>query len=354
MQNKNIFITINKELELFLKLSKSLAKSHPYIVVILMHEYFRIIYPDDPFIRESYDTDSSKNILKCLKNNNRILLLFKNTGSYFLNASSIKKYLGSFENKKKLKTQDLFGKLWNERMKNNYLNSKKVLIDSFKKNNFDYKFLKNKKVLDMGCGSGRFTLALASLGAKKVIGVDLGTDGIEVAKKTAKQNRIKNVDFVRGSVLDLPFKNEEFDFIFCKGVLHHTGNLKKGLSEYYRVMKKSGMGFLYLYGSGGIFWKSRQKMRKVMKLIPLEYTIKVLDLIGMPSRRTIFVDSWYVPIEDHCKSKIIEKSLKDLKFSYIERWKKGRKIELETVVFGKSKNSKDLWGEGELRYIVKK
>ena len=354
MKNKKIFSTIKKELDLFLKLARSIAKSHPYIVIIVMHEYFRTIYPNDPFISETYDSDSAKNILKCLRNNNKIMLSFKNTGSYFRNSSSIRKYLGSFENEKKLKTQDLFGKLWNERMKSNYLNSRKVLIDSFKKNNFDYKFFKNKKILDMGCGSGRFTLALASLGAKKVIGVDLGAEGIEVAKKTAKLNHIKNVKFVEGSVLNLPFKNEEFDFVFCKGVLHHTGNLEKGLSEYYRVMKKSGMGFLYLYGSGGIFWNSRKKMRKVMKLIPLEYTIKVLDLIGMPSRRTIFVDSWYVPIEDHCKSNKIEKSLKKLKFNNIHRWKKGRKIELETVVFSKSIDSNELWGEGELRYIVKK
>ena len=91
-----------------------------------------------------------------------------------------------------------------------------------------------------------------------------------------------------------------------------------------------------------------------MKLIPLEYTIKVLDMIGMPAKRTIFVDSWYVPIEDHISKKEIENSFKKLGFSKFNRWKKGRKIELESVVFSKKKDASNLWGEGELRYILNK
>ena len=351
---KNTLPGISKKLNTFLDLSKPLAKSHPFIVVILMHEYFRTLYPYDPFIKARYDKVDVKNISKCLDNNIKILQLFNNTGSYFNKSLNINKYLGKFEYQKKSKTQELFGKLWKERMRNNLLDSKKILEDSFKKNNFDIKFFKDKNILDMGCGSGRFTIALASFGAKSVIGVDLGVEGIKIGRANAKINKLKNVKFINASVLDLPFEDNTFDFVFCKGVLHHTGNLKKGLSEYYRVMKQKGSGFLYLYGSGGVFWNSRRKMRDIMKLIPLEYTIKVLDMIGMPAKRTIFVYSWYVPIEDHISKKEIENSFKKLGFSKFNRWKKGRKIELESVVFSKKKDASNLWGEGELRYILNK
>ena len=101
--------------------------------------------------------------------------------------------------------------------------------------------------------------------------------GIEIAKKFSQSSNISNIEFIEHNVLDLPFDNESFDFVFSKGVLHHTGNLEKGLDEYSRVLKKGGNGFLYLYANGGIYWNSRDKMREVMKLIPMDFTIKVLD-----------------------------------------------------------------------------
>ena len=40
-------------------------------------------------------------------------------------------------------------------------------------------------------------------------------------------------------------------------------------------------------------------MRRVFKSIPRAYTAAVLDVIGMPDHRMIFLDTWYVPIEQH-------------------------------------------------------
>ena len=82
----------------------------------------------------------------------------------------------------------------------------------------------------MGCGSGRFSFALAKKGAKKVIGVDLGEDGLNVAKKYKKLSGVKNVEFRKSSVLKLPFKFF-VDYVFCKDVLHHR-SLKKVLMNF--------------------------------------------------------------------------------------------------------------------------
>ena len=81
-------------------------------------------------------------------------------------------------------------------------------------------------------------------------------------------------------------------------------------------MKKGGIGYLYLYGSGGIFWNSRKKMREVMKDIPMQYTQKVLEIIGMPNKRYVFVDSWYVPIEEYVDRKWLENYLSKKTFWY--------------------------------------
>ena len=340
--------------ELFLELSKERVTTHPFIVTMLMHEYFRCLYPDDPFIEKRYAEDNLQNISLCLEMCIKTLKAITNMGSYFADNISLNDYKGNFEKKTEYKTQILYGKLWLKRLVQKTLDSTEELKESFIRNGFDINYLKGKKVLDMGCGSGRFSIAFARLGADHVTGVDLGDDGLEVARELASSNGLKNVIFEKYSVLDLPYKDKSFDFVFCKGVLHHTGNLNKGLDEYYRVLKKEGKGFLYLYGSGGLFWYSRRRMREVMQLIPIDYSISVLDLIGMPANRTIFIDSWYVPIEEHIHPESLEKYLDKLGFNKIERWKKGSTIELEPMIFSDALHAKELWGEGELRYILEK
>ena len=136
-------------------------------------------------------------------------------------------------------------------------------------------------------------------------------------------------------------------------MLHHTNNFKKGIKELHRICKPGGYIYLFLYGCGGLYWSARYKMNKLMKYIPQNYSQKILDLIGMPSNRFIFMDNWYVPYERHCSEKEINKILKSLGVQSIERMKKGRKLDLETGLL-KFKNSEIIWGEGNIRLLIKK
>ncbi len=356
-------MTIDKEatinstytlLDKFLLLSKSLAKKHPVIVVILMHEYFRNLYPDDPFIESRYEKDVLNNIYECLLNNICILEAFDKVGSYLSYSTNLNS-IPSQNNDDIATMSNLFGSLWRQRFSEKMLDSKEVIDNLFAANNLNLKsMIKNKSVIDIGCGSGRFAIALSQMGAKKVTAVDINPQGLEIAKKFANSSGITNVDFVEHNVLDLPFQDESFDFVFSKGVLHHTGDLEKGIDEYSRVLKQGGFGFLYLYANGGIYWKSRDKMREVMKLIPMDFTIKVLELIGMPSKRTIFVDSWYVPVEDYVTSSFIEGKFKNFDYKEIKRMKSNRSFELDKIVLENGKWAREIWGEGELRYLLTK
>ena len=339
-------------LDNFISKSKKTALKYPAIVVILMHEYFRNMYPNDPYIEDRYSEDALTNIYLCLKNNIQILDSFEKLGSYSFNSisSSVHKPHGDIS-----RMSDLFGALWQKRFDSKVLDSKKVINQLFADNKLDLsEIIKNKNVIDIGCGSGRFSIALSQLGAKKVTAVDINPQGINLGRKLAEELKIDNVDFIKHSVLELPFDDETFDFVFSKGVLHHTGNLEKGIEEYSRVLKKDGYGFLYLYANGGIYWESRKKMREVMKLIPMEFSIQVLESIGMPSRRTIFVDSWYVPVEDHVKSKYIENKLIKFNYQLIKRMKSNRPFELDKIVLENDQWAENIWGEGELRYFLKK
>ena len=91
-----------------------------------------------------------------------------------------------------------------------------------------------------------------------------------------------------------------------------------------------------------------------MKSIPMDYAINVLNMIGMPARRTIFVDSWYVPIEEYVTSEFVETTFNGLNFDSVQRLKSNRPFELDKIVLENGSWAEDLWGEGELRYYLTK
>lgn len=334
------YAELQKDISKLIQESNKVVNNHPYFVVIIFHELFRNLYFFDPYIK-SKQKDHFKRL------NNTV----NNLRSLLNNVSKLGSYTNSITNEN-YNTSILFGKLWQERYIEKRLDSKNVLIELLNRSKLNTDFVKGKKILDMGCGSGRFTNAFAKLGCKMAIGVDMGDQGLKIAKDYAIKNNIKNIKFIKSDVLKLPFKSNYFDFVFCKGVLHHTGNLYKGLGELKRVLKKKSKAFIYLYGSGGIFWNTRKMMRKVISKIPIDFTINVLKSIGMPSRRTIFVDSWYVPIEDHVNKNKLEVWFRQNNLSY-KKYTDAKKTELEYRE-DKDKFFKEMYGSGELRYIIKK
>ena len=115
--------------------------------------------------------------------------------------------------------------------------------------NVDELFFNDKICLDAGCGSNvNGTRALLDLGAKKVHAFDLDESIFEIAPKFLKKFEGK-YELKTGNVLDIPYDDNFFDFVFCSGVLHHTTDFFNGLSELARVTKHGGV--LYFSTLGG-------------------------------------------------------------------------------------------------------
>ncbi len=324
---------------------KKIIKSHPYLCVIILHEYFRNLFPHDPHIKFKEKNPLKRIFILQVKMIN-LLKEIEILGNYKIDFKTIT----SNEELKK-KTGKVYGKFWKTFTKKENYNAKNYILERFKNfKSFNKNFFKKKKIIDVGCGGGRFSNGLRMLGAKSVIGVDYSDDGIYTAKKNYKY---KNLSFKKQNVLNLKFKKDTFDLVFSNGVLHHTSDLNKGIKELHRICKPGGYIYLYLYGTGGLFWSARKRMNKFMKKIPQEYSQKVLDLIGMPSNRFIFMDNWYVPFEKHCSHKKVYKTLYSLGAETIEKMIIGRKTDLETGLYN-FKKSKIIWGEGEIRLLIKK
>ena len=110
---------------------------------------------------------------------------------------------------------------------------------------FDFKsILKEKTVLDDCCGAGGKAVFLSDLGAKKVVGIDIGSSFIDQAKSYAKKMNNENCEFLVGDAHSLPFENDSFDLIFTFDSFEHVSNPELMLKEAYRVLKPGGKLFM--------------------------------------------------------------------------------------------------------------
>ena len=205
-------------------------------------------------------------------------------------------------------------------------------------------------MLDLGCGSGRYAVALAGLGAASVTAVDFQAKSYRRAEEFCRKQGLP-VRFAEADVRSLPFADGSFDFVFSNGVLHHTRSWQTAFDEYVRVMRRSG--FLYLYATGGFFWTTRRALRPLFEAIPRSYTAEVLRLIGMPGNRMIFMDTWYVPIEEHIARVDLETAFRNRNLAF-EKLPSQVEFDPDYALGQGIPGARAVWGEGEHRYLLKR
>ncbi len=117
---------------------------------------------------------------------------------------------------------------------------KEAYLDSFEKDKLLPLLgdLKNKKVLDVGAGTGRLAMRLAKLGAD-VTALDVSGAMLEEIKKKLKRNSAE-IKVIVGDCESMPFGDESFDVVVAAFLIVHLKDLRRFFDEVYRILKPGG------------------------------------------------------------------------------------------------------------------
>lgn len=113
-------------------------------------------------------------------------------------------------------------------------------------------------ILDVGCGTGNFSLELARLGVR-VTGIDISEAMLAIARRKAEAAGL-DIEFLQADAMRLPFAADSFDKVVSVTALEFAPDLKAVLAESYRVLKPGGRLVIGLIG-GNSLWSSYYKAK---------------------------------------------------------------------------------------------
>jgi len=97
-----------------------------------------------------------------------------------------------------------------------------------------------KLLLDVGCGAGHLSFALAPW-VGRVVATDPLSGMLETVKNAAVDRALGNIETRRAVAEQLPFEDERFDIVATRYSAHHWENLPDALKELRRVLKRGGL-----------------------------------------------------------------------------------------------------------------
>jgi ubiquinone/menaquinone biosynthesis C-methylase UbiE len=253
------------------------------------------------------------------------------------------------------KTRQLFEHAWTTYSDETYDHSVALVEDRLRQSGFDRGYFAGKVCFDGGCGTGRLALAMAKMGAKRVVAADFGGASLDFFRKQLDRSGLDTVEVVQADITDLSgMESDSFDFVASNGVLHHTDKCLEGLDEHYRITKPGGVLWLYLYGDGGFYWEIYDTLRTLTRDIDVPRFRDALVSCGVREGLVYtMLDNIFAPRTYHFASDIVARL--NAQHPATWTWQDGASVFDNPPRYTATRFGKTILGpEGEVRIVVRK
>ncbi len=99
---------------------------------------------------------------------------------------------------------------------------------------------KEHTLLDVGAGTGFFTIPMAENTSSKVYAMDPDRRMLSVIEEKAKEKGLTNIELIQDYIENLSIQNNSIDFVMASLILHEVSSLTKALSNIFEVLKTGG------------------------------------------------------------------------------------------------------------------
>ena len=164
---------------------------------------------------------------------------------------------------------------------------------------------RGKLVLDIGCGIGQYSWRIVKeFSPKKIVSFDL-TSGVDIFRQIMLErfpDYKSKILMVQGSVFQMPFPAESFDYVFSLGVLMHTGDTREAIRQAAKVVKPDGELNIWVYAAAPVHIDVREAGRKVdhtlLSFLPYQaYYAWVMFQVNLfrrlPHRFSVRIIRWF-------------------------------------------------------------
>lgn len=149
----------------------------------------------------------------------------------------------------------------------------------------------NSKIADIGCGYlGGFLPEIKKHNFNNLFATDLNPDTVKNIKE-----RYNFIEISQGDCTKLNYKDNEFDFVICYGVIHHTHDYQACLKELSRILKPGQKLFLGVYSFDNCLFEYIVRLiRMIGKIIKFDLMFNIAKKIPLFNR--FYMDHAYVPV----------------------------------------------------------
>ena len=179
-----------------------------------------------------------------------------------------------------------FGKNWSKFLRE--LNDERIALAMASLEQYLGKgYLHGKSFLDVGSGSGLFSLAARKLGAR-VFSFDYDPQSVACTQELKKRYFSDDPNWIvtQGSALDQGFLHQlgQFDVVYSWGVLHHTGNMWRALENMVPLVKPDGKLYIAIYNDQGKWSRCWLRIKKLYCQSPVIIKYLILGVVFIRQR----------------------------------------------------------------------